>query len=118
MFESELDDNGISKLTVKQRVMHSCFFLLSRFWMRLDGVCARVYDTRIFHAIGSDHLVVECSMKSLDYATLLEKCGKPAGDKSFNDVNNFIWALEEKEMFSRTIMLSSTPKQEGDKTEL
>ena len=117
LFESELDDNGISKMSVKVRVMPGSLFILLRFWMRLDGVCARVSDTRIFHTFGSNDLVVEVSRKSLDFATLLDKCGKAAGNAYYNDVNNFIWALEEKEKFCKSIDLKTNPGL-AEKTEL
>jgi hypothetical protein len=46
LYESELDDNGEAKLSVKVRVMPSCFFCLQRFYLRLDKVLMRIYDTR------------------------------------------------------------------------
>jgi hypothetical protein len=112
-----MDDNGISKVTVKARVMPGCFFILYRFWLRLDGVCVKMFDTRVFHAFETDHLVVECTKKSLDFSTLLEKCGKPEGNAYYNEVNNFMWAMEETERFSRTVKLGSEVGL-GEKTEL
>ncbi|KAF8856630.1 TIP41-domain-containing protein [Acephala macrosclerotiorum] len=48
LYESELDDNGISILSCKVRVMPDRMLLLSRLFMRLDGVLVRVRDTRIY----------------------------------------------------------------------
>ncbi|GMH23611.1 hypothetical protein Nepgr_025454 [Nepenthes gracilis] len=53
LYEDELADNGISLLTVKVRVMPSGWFLLLRFWLRVDGVLMRLRDTRI-HCIFAD----------------------------------------------------------------
>ncbi|CAH8597416.1 unnamed protein product [Schistosoma turkestanicum] len=47
LYEDELGDNGISNLNIKFRAMPSGFFLLQRFFLRIDGGLIRVYDTRI-----------------------------------------------------------------------
>lgn len=54
LYEDELADNGVSLLTVKVRVMPSGWFLLLRFWLRVDGVLMRLRDTRM-HCIFSEH---------------------------------------------------------------
>ena len=46
LYEDELDDNGCTKLSVKLRVMPSGFFLLQRFYLRVDATLVRVHDTR------------------------------------------------------------------------
>lgn len=48
LYESELDDNGISLFSCKVRVMAERMLLLCRNFMRLDDVLVRVRDTRIF----------------------------------------------------------------------
>ncbi|KAI9080672.1 hypothetical protein K1719_037338 [Acacia pycnantha] len=48
----ELADNGVSLLTVKVRVMPSSWFLLLRFWLRVDGVLIRLRDTRLHCIFG------------------------------------------------------------------
>ncbi|KAK4135494.1 TIP41-domain-containing protein [Trichocladium antarcticum] len=48
LYESELDDNGISVLSVKVRVMEKRMLLLCRLFMRLDNVLVRVRDTRVY----------------------------------------------------------------------
>lgn len=48
LYESELDDNGISILSCKFRVMPDRMLLLCRLFMRLDNVLVRVRDTRIY----------------------------------------------------------------------
>ena len=68
LFEDELHDNGVASLVVKVRVMPGCFLVLCQFWLRVDAVLMRVYDTRIFHEFGTDHLIREqtCREDSFD----------------------------------------------------
>eukprot|EP00246_Nothoceros_aenigmaticus_P014629 TRINITY_DN5714_c0_g1_i1.p1 TRINITY_DN5714_c0_g1~~TRINITY_DN5714_c0_g1_i1.p1 ORF type:complete len:327 (+),score=52.02 TRINITY_DN5714_c0_g1_i1:133-1113(+) len=54
LYEDELADNGISLVTVKVRVMPTCWFLLLRFWLRVDGSIMRLRDTRMFSAFQKD----------------------------------------------------------------
>ncbi|KAH9482494.1 TIP41-like protein [Psilocybe cubensis] len=53
LFEDELHDNGSSSVLVRIRVMPTCFFILSRFTLRVDNVLFRTYDTRIYHSFAS-----------------------------------------------------------------
>jgi type 2A phosphatase activator TIP41 len=70
LFEDELHDNGSSNLLIRivsvpytfevrsgqqwtQRVMPTCFFILSRFTLRVDNVLFRTHDTRIYHSFNS-----------------------------------------------------------------
>ncbi|KAK0121975.1 hypothetical protein ONS95_010246 [Cadophora gregata] len=48
LYESELDDNGISIVSCKLRVMPDRMLLLCRLFMRLDQVLIRIRDTRIY----------------------------------------------------------------------
>ena len=61
LYEDELDDNGCSKLSVKMRVMPSGFFILLRFYLRVDKTLVRVHDTRIYHEVENDFLIREYS---------------------------------------------------------
>ncbi|AEE86352.1 TIP41-like protein [Arabidopsis suecica] len=54
LYEDELADNGVSLLTVKVRVMPSSWFLLLRFWLRVDGVLMRLRETRMHYRFGED----------------------------------------------------------------
>jgi type 2A phosphatase activator TIP41 len=42
LYEDELADNGVALLSVKVRIMPSCWYLLLRFWLRVDGVLMRL----------------------------------------------------------------------------
>ncbi|KXX78649.1 TIP41-like protein [Madurella mycetomatis] len=59
LYESELDDNGISLLSVKVRVMEQRMLLLCRLYMRLDNVLVRVRDTRVYVDFGREVVVRE-----------------------------------------------------------
>lgn len=50
LYESELEDNGISQLSVKIRVMPKCWYVLLRFFMRVDHVMVRLREIRFFSA--------------------------------------------------------------------
>ncbi|KAM9765094.1 TIP41-like protein [Menidia menidia] len=70
LFEDELHDHGVSALSVKIRVMPASFFLLLRFFLRVDGVLVRVHDTRLFHQAGADHMLREFSTRESSVAAL------------------------------------------------
>jgi len=63
LFEDELADNGIAKLTVKMRVMPSSYFILLRFFLRVDNVLVRINDTRVYHEAGTNFIIQEFSSK-------------------------------------------------------
>ncbi|TKY89187.1 hypothetical protein EX895_001718 [Sporisorium graminicola] len=48
LYEDELADNGSSIVSVKVRVMPSGFLVLQRFFLRVDDVVFRVFDTRLY----------------------------------------------------------------------
>ncbi len=63
LYESELDDNGISMLNVKVRVMQKRMLLLCRLFMRVDGVVVRVRDTRLYVDFDADLVIREYTAK-------------------------------------------------------
>ncbi|CAH1124635.1 unnamed protein product [Ceutorhynchus assimilis] len=63
LYEDELHDNGISSCTIKIRVMQSSFFVLLRFFLRVDGVMVRINDTRVFHDFTKDFVLREFTNK-------------------------------------------------------
>uniref|UniRef100_A0A915EY11 TIP41-like protein n=1 Tax=Echinococcus canadensis TaxID=519352 RepID=A0A915EY11_9CEST len=64
LFEDELGDNGISLLNVKIRVMPTGFFVLQRFFLRVDGCLLRIWDTRLQWRLGDKYVLRE--VKRLD----------------------------------------------------
>ncbi|XP_013185814.2 TIP41-like protein [Amyelois transitella] len=63
LFEDELHDHGISKLSVKIRVMPSCWYILMRYFLRVDDVLVRSHETRMFHVLDSNYVLREFMAK-------------------------------------------------------
>ncbi|TGZ63002.1 hypothetical protein CRM22_007130 [Opisthorchis felineus] len=59
LYEDELGDNGVAMLHLKLRAMNTGFFLLQRFFLRVDGGLVRVYDTRLQWRKGDSYLIRE-----------------------------------------------------------
>ncbi|KAF0304181.1 TIP41-like protein [Amphibalanus amphitrite] len=59
LFEDELADHGCAICNVKVRVMPRSFFLLLRFYLRVDGVLVRVNDTRLYHEADQAYMLRE-----------------------------------------------------------
>lgn len=70
LFEDELHDHGVSMISVKIRVMPTSFFLLLRFFLRVDGVLIRINDTRLYHEAGKDYMLREFSTRESKVAEL------------------------------------------------
>ncbi|KAI1128549.1 TIP41-like family-domain-containing protein [Nemania abortiva] len=67
LYESELDDNGISVLSVKLRVHDERMLLLCRLYMRLDNVLCRIRDTRIYVDFKSEVVTREYTAKEASF---------------------------------------------------
>jgi len=63
LYESELDDNGISIVSIKLRVMPARMLLLCRMFMRLDKVIVRVRDTRVYVDFEKNQVIREYTAK-------------------------------------------------------
>lgn len=61
LYEDELADHGTAQYSVKVRVMPSSLFILARYYLRIDGVLARINDTRIYHDLSERHILREYS---------------------------------------------------------
>jgi type 2A phosphatase activator TIP41 len=75
LFEDELADNGMSLLTVKIRVMPQRMLLLSRFFLRLDGVVFRIRDTRVFIEFETLQVLREYTAREESYEAVKQKLG-------------------------------------------
>ncbi|KAG6448740.1 hypothetical protein O3G_MSEX005704 [Manduca sexta] len=63
LFEDELHDHGVSKLSVKIRVMPSYWYVLLRYFLRVDDVLVRSRETRMFHLLNTDYVLREYTFK-------------------------------------------------------
>ncbi|XP_077314453.1 TIP41-like protein [Lithobates pipiens] len=70
LFEDELHDHGVSGLSVKIRVMPSGFFLLLRFFLRVDGVLIRMNDTRLYHESDKKYMLREYTSRESKISNL------------------------------------------------
>nr|UVK35481.1 TIP41-like family protein [Gleditsia microphylla] len=87
LYEDELADNGVSLLTVKVRVMPSSWFLLLRFWLRVDGVLIRLRDTRmhcIFGGTANPIVLRETCWRESTFQALSAK-GHPFDSAAYSD---------------------------------
>ena len=63
LYEDDLEDCGDVTFDAKLRVMPTCWFVLSRFFVRVDGVIVRIRDTRLFHRFGDKTVHMEITWK-------------------------------------------------------
>ncbi|KAG8098248.1 hypothetical protein GUJ93_ZPchr0013g34671 [Zizania palustris] len=90
LYEDELADNGISFLTARVRVMPTGWFMLLRFWLRVDGVLMRLRDTRVYCSFGGDEakpvVLRESCWREATFASLSAK-GYPSDCTAYGDPN-------------------------------
>ncbi|ESZ89928.1 hypothetical protein SBOR_9690 [Sclerotinia borealis F-4128] len=70
LYESELDDNGISMFSCKLRVMPDRMLLLCRLFMRLDNVLVRIRDTRIYVDFNTSKVIRDYTEKEDAFDTV------------------------------------------------
>lgn len=80
LFEDELGDNGVSMLSIKIRVMPTCLLVLQRFFMRVDNVAFRIFDTRVFVDFEDDTVVREFKQQAADYLDVVKQVKKSESD--------------------------------------
>lgn len=84
LYESELDDNGISVYSAKLRVMQKRMLLLCRLFMRLDNVIVRIRDTRIYVDFETDEVIREYTAKEASFDEV--KYGLRMSGRGLDDV--------------------------------
>ena len=72
LYEDELGDNGCSELSVRIRVMPEFFLILQRFFLRIDNVLFRIFDTRILHEWKNNYVMKEISHLEMPYDDALK----------------------------------------------
>ncbi|CAO3649564.1 unnamed protein product [Cunninghamella blakesleeana] len=70
LYEDELADNGTAILSIRMRVMPSCFLILQRFFLRVDDVLFRINDTRVYHEFGTPYVLREYTSKEQNYNSI------------------------------------------------
>ena len=66
LYQDDLEDCGDVIFDAKIRVMPSCWYILSRFFVRVDGSIVRIRDVRMFHRFGDNKINMEVSWKEQD----------------------------------------------------
>jgi len=105
LYEDELHDLGTSAFSIKFRVMPTCFFVLARFWARVDGhdgFC-RAFETRLFHRFGSKTLVRESVYKENTNAELYAR--HTADPTFYLDPNKVIPLLDTRKQANEAAQL-------------
>lgn len=93
LYEDELDDNGVAKLSIKIRVMPSGFFILQRFFLRVDNTLIRAIDTRIYHDVSKNYLLREYSERESQFNDLKQL--SPALFTNENEIVQHLKVLKE-----------------------
>ncbi|KAI1719889.1 TIP41-like family domain-containing protein [Ditylenchus destructor] len=70
LYEDELADHGCSQMSVRVRVMPTCFLVLCRFYLRVDHVMVRMCDTRIFGEAHKPYVIREWVCREANYGQL------------------------------------------------
>eukprot|EP01015_Nassula_variabilis_P019864 TRINITY_DN3401_c0_g1_i2.p1 TRINITY_DN3401_c0_g1~~TRINITY_DN3401_c0_g1_i2.p1 ORF type:complete len:159 (+),score=29.93 TRINITY_DN3401_c0_g1_i2:66-542(+) len=73
LFDDDLGDCGLSTSNFRFRVMEDSFFGLLRFYLRVDDVIVRVYDTRIYHDFSQNYIYREFNVRENSYQELRAK---------------------------------------------
>ncbi|KAL2111815.1 hypothetical protein VUR80DRAFT_9295 [Thermomyces stellatus] len=70
LYESELDDNGVSVYSVKVRVHEKRMLLLARLFVRVDNVIVRLRDTRVYVDFETDQVTKEYTAREDSFANV------------------------------------------------
>jgi len=107
LYEDELADNGITLLSCKIRVMPARLLLLSRFFMRLDGVVFRIRDTRLFIEFATGEVIREYAAREEKYETVRQKLAVSRDDvpAMMRDPNKLVDLLPVVEQNRESLIL-------------
>jgi len=100
LFEDELGDCGVSKLSVKVRVMKSALYVLQRYFLRVDKVLIRINDTRLFYKSGTNYLLREFTNRECDINIL-----GPIPNATLVDPNKLATIVPLKEQLTEKIII-------------
>ncbi|KAL8783943.1 MAG: hypothetical protein Q9213_004273 [Squamulea squamosa] len=104
LYEDEMADNGITLLSCKVRVMPARLLLLSRFFMRLDGVMLRIRDTRVYVEFQTGEVIREYTAREDKYEVVRQKLAMHGRDApaQLRDPNNIIYRQSKHNSYTRT----------------
>ncbi|PSC73022.1 TIP41 isoform X1 [Micractinium conductrix] len=97
LYESELDDHGSSKVLLKVRVMPRCWYVLLRFWLRVDHVMVRLRETRVFCRFDAPPAAAARLLREVRHHegtfAALRAAGAPAEGPAYSDPDTAAAAL-------------------------
>ena len=67
-------NHSIVDIPTIYRVNETSFFVLSRFFLRIDHILFRIFDVRIYHEFGSQEIIRETKGRQAKYQALKEVC--------------------------------------------
>ncbi|GAB9465615.1 hypothetical protein Gpo141_00003018 [Globisporangium polare] len=105
LYEDELHDHGVSAMSIKMRVMPSGFYVLARYWMRLDHVVVRLHETRIHHLFGSAQLIREYTRKEESFENLFA-LGHTKNMANYTNIDTFQHLLPVREAVYEKVAIS------------
>ncbi|KAF7632641.1 hypothetical protein Mgra_00007946 [Meloidogyne graminicola] len=71
LYEDELADNGCAQMMIRIRIMPDTWFVLCRFYLRVDHVMVRILDTRLYGEGENDEFMIrEWTRKEANYSQL------------------------------------------------
>ncbi|KAL5278848.1 TIPRL family protein [Megaselia abdita] len=73
LYEDELHDHGVSTCNVKVRTMPSGFYVLLRFFLRVDNVLIRMNDSRFHFEVENNYIMKEFTSRECDIEYLKTK---------------------------------------------
>eukprot|EP01135_Chromosphaera_perkinsii_P004489 Nk52_evm13s284 gene=Nk52_evmTU13s284 len=103
MYEDDLGDFGMASLNVKIRVMPSGFFVLQRFYARVDGVAVIVNDTRLHHKFGKGYMLREFVSKEASFDELRAALPIDSEPSLVADVNKLFEYMKTKEHYTEKL---------------
>lgn len=112
LYEDELHDFGATRLSLKLRIMPSCFFLMMRCFVRVDGVLVRSRETRLFHFFGSNEVLREARHGEATFEQLAA-LGHPAEVTEYRDEDVAASRLPVRALLTQRLCLDGG-EGEGD----
>ena len=67
LFETDLEDCGYTMAQVRFRVMPNAWFVLVRYYLRVDNVVVRLLDTRLYHEFATNYILREFKHQEATY---------------------------------------------------
>ena len=73
MYEDDLGDFGYSQVRLRMRVQADSVFILMRSYVRVDNLCIRSIDNRLFYDLATEEIIREVSFLESSYESLIAK---------------------------------------------